>query len=670
MKKEFDFVEANTVRLPAGYPAASIPDTYAREPIPPDFDRRKQMYLEYCAENPAQPTLKGFLYELARLALNREPVNTRAIEGALQFINKKLDCSDFVLLGILRMVLQFNANPLLTEDILNKTRDTILAFKYWPDEPGRDSMCTWTENHQVLFSTCEYLAGMMYPSEVFTNCNMKGIEKMEKARIRLLKWMELRFRTGFNEWLSNVYYDEDIAALLTLADFCDDPLLTRGASCILDLLFYDMALNSFRGTFGCTHGRSYWIQKKSGCNESTADTQKIAFGMGVFGAADSMSGINLALSRYRLPKVICDIAADTGTAELENRQRIGIKISEARRWGLDFEKLDDGMALLSFEAYNHPKTIRLFLKMLDSCNWWENEFFRPFNKIKRPLLLLNKLRLLSPVVWLLRKDIARNMREEVHTLTSRTPDYMLSAALDYKKGFGGDQHHIWQATLSEDAVVFTTHPGSLTHRSPDYWTGSGFLPRVAMHKNVLICIYRISSTPGLYMKNKYNFTHAFFPKHHFDEVAEVAGWTFGRTGNGYIALYSQNGYRWQTEGEEKNAELVADGKKNIWICEMGREATHGTFAQFQKAVSSAKIIFRGLNLVYHSPSIGELAFGWKGPFRINDKKVPLRDQLRYNNPYSKVAFDPEVIEVKKGTDWLRLELNDYRRAFSKQPSVV
>ena len=49
--------------------------------------------------------------------------------------------------------------------------------------------------------------------------------------------------------------------------------------------------------------------------------------------------------------------------------------------------------------------------------------------------------------------------KEVNTYTYRTPDYMLSTAQDYRKSFGGDQHHIWQATLDDEAVCFTTHPG-------------------------------------------------------------------------------------------------------------------------------------------------------------------------------------------------------------------
>jgi hypothetical protein len=526
-------------------------------------------------------------------------------------------------------------------------------------------MCSWTENHQVLFAACEYLAGMMYPDDVFVNSGHTGNQKMRRARKRLLRWMELRFRTGFNEWLSNVYYDEDIAALLVLADFCDDPPLIQGAQCILDLMFYDMALNSFRGTYGSTHGRSYERQKKSGLRESTTDTQKIAFGVGVFGEEDNMSGIHLALSKnYRLPKVICEIATDNKAPEMENRHIAGIKISEAPRWGLSFDELEDGMVMLGFEAYNHPKTFGLFVKLLDAYDWWDNVFFRPFKGMRRYLKRMERLKLLGVVAWLLRKDIARNMREEVHTTTYRTPNTLLSAALAYKRGHGGDQQHIWQATLSEEAICFTTHPGSMGSRSPDYWTGSGFLPRVAMHKNVLVAVYKISSVPGVYMQNKYNFTHAYFPKNKFDEVAERNGWLFGRKDNGYIALYSRNGYHWQTQGTDKDSEIIADGRKNIWLCEMGRTNTHGEFSDFTESIASAKLAFRGLHVAYDSAYSGRIQFGWHGAFRVGGMTVPLRNRLRYDNPFSQVEFDPSVIEIRTSEDWLRLELNGFNRSFS------
>ena len=41
--------------------------------------------------------------------------------------------------------------------------DVLLNFRYWRDEPGKNSMCYWSENHQVLFATAELLAGQLWP---------------------------------------------------------------------------------------------------------------------------------------------------------------------------------------------------------------------------------------------------------------------------------------------------------------------------------------------------------------------------------------------------------------------------------------------------------------------------------------------------------------------------
>ena len=85
---------------------------------------------------------------------------------------------------------------------------------------------------------------------------------MAIARPRIVRWLDLRFRTGFSEWLSNVYYDEDLVALLSLVDFCGDEELVQRATMVTDLMLLDVALNSFQGFFAGSHGRSYEDQKK------------------------------------------------------------------------------------------------------------------------------------------------------------------------------------------------------------------------------------------------------------------------------------------------------------------------------------------------------------------------------------------------------------------------
>lgn len=185
-----------------------------------------------------------------------------------------------------------------------------------------------------------------------------------------------------------------------------------------------------------------------------------------------------------------------------------------------------------------------------------------------------------------------------------------------------------------------------------------------MHKNVLVAVYRILPKPAVYVRNKYKMTHAYFPRNRFDEVVEARGWVFGRKGRGYIALFSQKGYRWQTEGKDKDAEIIADARRNIWVCELGREETHGSFRDFRDSISRAKLDFAGSNVSYSSPSCGEIRFGWRGGIRVNGKEISLRNPLRYENPYSTTRFDPKTIEITKGDEWLRLELDDFNRSLS------
>jgi hypothetical protein len=427
-----------------------------------------------------------------------------------------------------------------------------------------------------------------------------------------------------------------------------------------------MAVNSFQGVFGSTHGRSYENSKKWAHQESTTDTSKLLFGTGIFSGFDNMSASCLALSeRYQMPEVLYEIANDLGRDEMTHHQRMGIKLEEADRWGINFQDHEDGMILLSLEAYAHPRTLRLVMDMFDAFNWWENSFFQPFNPYRKLMGFLRKFRLLPLLAKTFEKDLTRNTREEVNITTYRTPDYMLSSAQDYRPGYGGDQQHIWQATLGPDAVCFTTHPAKREGSSPNYWTGSGNLPRVAQIQNVLIAIYRISTRPGLYVTHRLQFTHAWLPRDPFDEVLEQDGWIFARRAEGYLALRSQQPCHWQTKpGENYLRELIAPGKENIWICELGSREEDGEFEDFIARICSAPLHFHGSRVTYHSPSQGVLEFGWHRDFTQNGKDLPLKDFPRYDNPYCQAGFSSDKIRIQHGDQWLELDWRSEKREAS------
>jgi hypothetical protein len=327
--------------------------------------------------------------------------------------------------------------------------------------------------------------------------------------------------------------------------------------------------------------------------------------------------------------------------------------------------LEDGMTFFTLEAYAHPKIINLTMRMFDEYQWWQNDFFEPFAKQRQMLETARRWRVLPLVAWWFRRDVQRNLRDEVNIYTYRTPDYMLSTAQDYRNGYGGDQQHLWQATLGAEASCFTTHPVDYKGSSPTYWTGSGSLPRAAQIKNVAIIVYKISTDASPYIKHTLKFTHAWLPRDKFDEVIEKDGWIFARKGDGYLALWSQQPYHWQTaDGPDKDREVIAPGLRNIWICELGRRETDGEFPAFADRICKAEITSAGLSVRYKSPSQGTLEFGWRGSLKQNGAVIPLKDYGRYDNPYVEAAFPPATIAVRNGDHSLNLNWDTCERTAS------
>jgi hypothetical protein len=643
------------------------------EVMPTGYELRKEAFFAETINSDSRNTYS----EVMRLARAVAPDESK-IQHDLDRMNDRLDTADFKLPAVLWMLYEYSESELLSEQILSNAKDSILAFKYWPDElkteadpVDTDDMVYWTENHFILFSTGAYLAGQLYPNEVFTASGETGLEKMETFRPRIMRWLELRYQSGFSEWLSNVYYDEDIPALVALVELGEDEELRQLASIVLDVIFADMASNHFRGSFGSTHGRTY-EHKMSGNRDNTGSTFKLLFDLNEF-APGNMSSSSLALSTtYQLPRVVYDMAHDFERQEYENRQRMGIRLEEAASWGLDTSVLEDGMTFLTLEAYTHPLTIGLFVEMLDAYKWWEHADFAPFKDFED---VLRDETIRAALAVSQEKDLTRNMRPEVNIYTYRTPDYMLSTAQDWRKGYGGDQQSIWQATLGMDAVAFTTHPGneSLDGPTPRYWVGYGTMPRAIQVKNVVISLYDVDTETELYVTDQPLYTHAFLPKAMFDDAHKEGGWFFARKGDGYLALWSSDpDADWLANSDPDSAELgdyeiIADGEKTIWICELARASDYADFGAFKTAILGASLTAdsEALSVDYASPSLGRLMMGWDGPITQDGSALVVGDFPRYDNPYSSSEFRGDVISFGHAGQSLKLDFANRSREVSR-----
>ena len=99
---------------------------------------------------------------------NNEPFDVSLLNDTFLFIDRRYDCSDFLANSIIRALYAYDEKLDSYDSGLSKRmKDTLLGFKYHWDQNGSDSLCTWSENHQILFAGLEYLSGHLWLLPVF-----------------------------------------------------------------------------------------------------------------------------------------------------------------------------------------------------------------------------------------------------------------------------------------------------------------------------------------------------------------------------------------------------------------------------------------------------------------------------------------------------------------------
>jgi hypothetical protein len=241
---------------------------------------------------------------------------------------------------------------------------------------------------------------------------------------------------------------------------------------------------------------------------------------------------------------------------------------------------------------------------------------------------------------------------DIRTLTRRTPDGMIAAALDQRPGAMGIQEHLWQITLSPEAVVFTNYPGNSQehgHARPNFWAGSARLPRVAMHGRTVLCLYQLESGVGL------GFTHAYFPTEAFDEYVINGAWAFARFGSGYAALWGDGSLRLTQTGLHAGQEIRSAGKSEAWLATIGSQAEDGDFRSFIERVKRfAPAVENGaLSASIDGEMVG---FGWEGALTVDGNAITWDDYPHYDNAYTHTPWDAQAMTLAHAGLALTLDL--------------
>jgi len=519
------------------------------------FEKRRGMALEFLAEG------STIWAEVARYKLGRyDAIDADVIGESCALVRGRFDCADFQVIPLLRLMFMDRGREKLKPEVRALIRETLLGFKYWVDEPGNDTMVTGTENHRMAFHVCEYLAGILYPTDVFPNSGLTGLQHVAKSRPYLMEWLAQRGRYGFNEWHSNVYYPVSLMPVLALLDWLpgsESPLKMQ-AQQVATMMCFTLAADTYEGVFGTIHGRT----SASGViHPETENTAGWAWLLTGYGALNhNMGTASLALSGYRPPKVVFDVADDQAGVSV-SRQRHGLAGGEG------------------------------------SANF----------------------------------------------IVSKTSDYMLSALQDHSAGELTRQVHVFQVTLKERTVLFFTAPNTTSEEGglrPNYWSGNSTTPRVFGEKNVAILLYDHDEITWM--------THLYFERDRFDEVVEKAGWLFARKGDGYVAVWSENGYEVGRLGPYAGRELICRAANNAWVVECGRKKDNGSFADFVHAIVATKPQRKAGQLVYASPSVGEMVFGWTGSATVNGDVRLLSGYPLVDSPFAQSRFGSGEMVLKHG----------------------
>ena len=503
-----------------------------------------------------------------------------ALEPSIEYINARYDCADFRLLFLLRLYLEFK--QLLPAGNAKTIRDAVTGFKYWMDEPGSDSMCYWSENHQLIFAVCEYLAGKEWPDEVFTNAGMTGEEHRKKALERINIWLEQRFCFGFSEWYSNNYYPEDIAPMSAFIEFADEKETVERMKIVFDLLWFDVATHSVNNTFVASSSRMYANNKSSDKNgNSVKDEMKVIWGGAnteTLAAAAGESGFNIngvefklklcgqmsshfakMVERgfYQVPDIIKKIGEDKKTAVIKSSS--GLSVEDMENEKLIGQNVGQIMAQLGAETFTNHRVIGNTLKYIARTKMHRNMFVNPFKYIDIKLLRLLKVpEFLSKHLPLMTNGIALS-RGNVYFY--RTPYYSLSTAVAQNVDMCGAQGHIWTANIAPDLTLYTTQPSrddknDTKHKeSPGYWVGNGRQPMSVQDESINITLYKIPKKKRPAEFRIADISHAYVPKTLYDRLEINDNLLFGQKGKVLVAMIA-NGKLEYRPYEQKGAEAL------------------------------------------------------------------------------------------------------------------
>jgi len=673
---------AEVLHLLRQKPLPDLPDDAEREKYLLHINGKsfEDLYLFLCGKQTEPYFSKEEIYSL--------------LSKQAEYMNKRFDCADFraQLLFKIYKDCQNELNPECKALIKN----TFLNFKYSMDEPGDDSMCYWSENHQLLFAVSEYLAGQEWQNEVFTNDGKSGEEHRKKALEKIRIWMRQRFGYGFSEYLSNNYLAEDIAPMANFIAYSKDEKAIEQMKIVMDILWLDVALNSVNNRFVAVSSRMYGNNKAANCIGNSIQsamnilwgsqaTEKLVSDPDIPEAEKALVRASLAKKPnhivlcftdivekglYTLPEAIKDIALSNET--IISKMSCGLSPDDMVSENLVGQSDSQIMAQTGAETFTNPQVIKNTLEYLKKNNLYTNKFLSYFKFLNLTVLKCVNWGKFAARYSIMPHGIALG-RGNVYTY--RNARYSMSTDICKDVGVCGAQDHVWTANIAEALTLFTTHPAGNGNgkygASPGYWVGNGRRPMSVQHENVNITVYKLPKKKFLGESAVCDITHAYMPRDLYDEFELDGNRVFARKNGVFVALISDGELEYKpynadsARGLLKGRVLPDDlslengfdlcrkgGEYHCYVTELSDSDTE-TFGRFKERIKQNSISF-GNGSARYKTACGEISVYYDGEFTVDGKAAQTVFD-RYDSIFCKAKRKDETIRINTPSHSLMLD---------------
>lgn len=194
---------------------------------------------------------------LAMLEVGKVSESITLIEKLLIKIEERYDCADFEMPVLIFYYTLFCKKEPTNIEFQNKLKGIILNFRYWLDEPGNDVIWYFSENHALMFHTSQYIAGKLFPNEIFNCSNRTGSEQKKIGEERLLLLLDEFIKYGLSEWNSSSYIPIDFIGLFSILLLDENSLVVTKTKSFLEILLKTLFQHNYKGAISSTYGRSY-----------------------------------------------------------------------------------------------------------------------------------------------------------------------------------------------------------------------------------------------------------------------------------------------------------------------------------------------------------------------------------------------------------------------------